>query len=121
MENNITFKRKQDIDVLGRTWTVFFLPPDEFRDIIGLAHECDGLTDPTVRKIFVLCKDYDFIDPMTYTKEVARHEVIHAFLYESGLSSSWEHDPFGHDETFVDWVAIQMPKIIKACRKLGCM
>jgi hypothetical protein len=36
-------------------------------------------------------------------------------MAESGLQSNWEHNQeFGQDETTVDWIAIQLPKIVKA-------
>ena len=42
-------------------------------------------------------------------------EIIHAFMFESGLGSSWQHaEEFGHDETTVDWFARQFTKIHKA-------
>lgn len=45
-------------------------------------------------------------------KKQLRHEIIHAFLYESGLGPNFEHyKQFGHEETIVDWFAIQFPKI----------
>lgn len=38
-----------------------------------------------------------------------RHEIVHAYLYESGLSvESW-----AENEELVDWLALQIPKIIK--------
>lgn len=46
--------------------------------------------------------------------EVVRHEVIHAFFSESGLSEYWE------DETLVDWMAVQFPKIAKVFKELEC-
>ena len=49
-----------------------------------------------------------------------RHEIIHAFLAESGLQSNFKHsDEFGHDETMVDWIAIQWHKIEKVFDQLG--
>lgn len=44
-------------------------------------------------------------------EELVRHEVIHAFQFESGLAFNWEHKPLGVEETTVDWFAIQWPKI----------
>lgn len=38
-------------------------------------------------------------------REVVRHEIVHAFLYESGLSE------YAQDEQLVDWIAMQFPKI----------
>lgn len=44
-------------------------------------------------------------------EELVRHEIIHAFQFESGLAFNWEHKPLGVEETTVDWFAIQWPKI----------
>ena len=46
-----------------------------------------------------------------YKKSVKRHELIHAFLYESGLDccSNW-----ATNEEMVDFFAIQFPKMLKA-------
>ena len=49
-------------------------------------------------------------DLESYKKQVIRHELVHAFLFESGLdSSSW-----GRNEEIVDWIACQFPKLMKA-------
>lgn len=48
-------------------------------------------------------------------KSVLRHELIHAFLFESGLDmNSNSHECWANNEEMVDWMAIQMPKIMKA-------
>ncbi len=55
--------------------------------------------------------------------ETIRHELIHAFLNESGLQwSSFVPDKaWAKNEEMVDWFAIQMPKLIKAFRAAGCL
>lgn len=49
--------------------------------------------------------------------KVIRHELIHAFLTESGLREqcNWA------TEEMVDWVAAQFPKILVAYQKVGCI
>lgn len=53
-----------------------------------------------------------------YRKRTIRHEIIHAFLYESGLNanSSW-----ARNEEMIDFFAIQLPKIVKAMKEVGCL
>lgn len=52
-----------------------------------------------------------------YRRSVARHELIHAFLYESGLDNcSW-----ACNEEMVDWLAIQFPKMAMEFSRLGVM
>lgn len=55
-----------------------------------------------------------------YFKASLRHEIIHAFLNESGLKDNFEHaHRMGHEETMVDWIAQQFPKILKVYQQLG--
>ncbi len=55
----------------------------------------------------------------TFTSTV-RHEVIHAFLMESGLNGSANPtNCWALNEEMVDWFAIQFPKIAKVFCELG--
>ena len=52
--------------------------------------------------------------------QTVRHEVIHAYLLESGLNgSSNGTDCWARNEEMVDWFAMQMPKMIKTFQELG--
>lgn len=55
-------------------------------------------------------------------RETMRHEIIHAFLNESGLG--WNSLPlesaWAKNEEMVDWIAIQFPKIHKVFVMMGC-
>ena len=88
--------------------------------------DCDGYTDTSVKKIVISDlkdeKNNVFMkeDCESYKKQVARHEVLHAFLYESGLdSNSFSYSAWATNEEIVDWFAIQYPKIKKAYQELG--
>ena len=49
-----------------------------------------------------------------------RHEVIHAYLMESGLNASSNAvDCWARNEEMVDWFAVQMPKLVKTFCELG--
>ena len=51
-----------------------------------------------------------------------RHEIIHAFLVESGLDNNWKHaEEYGHDETMIDWMAMQHTKLQKAFEEVGAV
>ena len=55
-------------------------------------------------------------------KKQLRHEIVHAFLSESGLQSNLEHNQrFGHEETMVDWIAIQFPKMLEVFKELDIL
>lgn len=84
--------------------------------------ECDGYCDKTAKLIVIAKKeaDCDLMDFDSHRKKVMRHEIIHAFLFESGLHECWTHGS-GHDETYVDWIAVQFPKLLKAFEEAGCI
>lgn len=55
-------------------------------------------------------------------KLTLRHEIIHAFFEESGLSwSSLQVQNWSVNEEMVDWIAIQFPKILKAFKDADCL
>lgn len=99
------------VNILGSTWTI---RPEEMED-----NNYDGLTDPSLQEIKIRLDNVNEVGNFEgMMKKQTRHEVIHAFLYESGLSfnSDW-----AVNEELVDWIAIQFPKIAEVYEKLGCM
>ncbi len=53
---------------------------------------------------------------------ILRHEIIHAFLFESGLSCcSCKIEEWADNEEMVDWFAIQSPKIFKVFKDLDIL
>lgn len=56
-------------------------------------------------------------------RQSLRHEIVHAFLYESGLhdSSIKIGEGWAGNEEMVDWFAIQSPKIYKAMKEAKCL
>ena len=95
------------INVLGTEYTI---------DLRQLNNEdIDGFTDNTSKLIVIRSDNYNEVGNFAeLQKKQLRHEIIHAFLAESGLRCNWQHiEQFGHDETTIDWFAIQSPKIFK--------
>ena len=81
----------------------------------------DGYCDDTLKTIVV----EDFVAQSEskgnleeYAKKVTRHEIIHAFLSESGLQAACD---WAVDETIVDYFAIQFPKMVRARRVTDCL
>jgi len=58
------------------------------------------------------------INSMNLTDRIFRHELVHAFFYESGLDT--ESD-FARDEILVDFLAMQIPKLAKLFEKLNLL
>lgn len=59
----------------------------------------------------------------SYRKKTLRHEIIHAFFDESGLSDSSNcyDGAWAKNEEMIDWIAIQFPKILEAYKQAGCI
>ena len=104
------------VDILGSEWSVKFGNGKEYPNLA----EMDGYTDLSTREIVVDDMEASQgqigakADLESYQKQVVRHEIIHAFLLESGLdSNSNSADSWAVNEEMVDWFAIQTPKIFK--------
>lgn len=58
----------------------------------------------------------------TFEKKVLRHEIIHAFFNESGLSDDSNNvTAWAKNEEMVDWFAIQSPKVFKVFQELDIL
>lgn len=57
-----------------------------------------------------------------YMRKCMRHELVHAFLYESGLSiNSLSPSGWVSNEEMTDWMAIQGPKLYDAWKQAKCL
>lgn len=108
------------VNILGTEYTI------EERSIAddALLNNMDGYCDKSTHLIVISkpSPDATLGDFEWYKKKIMRHEIIHAFLYESGIGDCYQSaEKYGHDETIVDWIAAQFPKIYKVFEEVGCM
>lgn len=101
------------VNVLGTEYEVI---EKEEADMKGW----DGYCDSSVSEIAIAKfteEEGSLGDLEQHRKKVLRHEIIHAFLNESGLmaNSDW-----ARNEEMVDWIAIQFYKIAKAVKEVDC-
>lgn len=100
------------VDVLGITYNI--KESNKVDDMILLNSDgyCDSSNKTIVIDTFQETPE-SLADLKEYRKQVLRHELVHAFLHESGLASnSW-----GKEEEIVDWIALQFPKMAEAFKK----
>lgn len=112
------------VDILGTEYNIYMVNAGkpEFVDKYGYCSQVN-------RKICVedLSTDKEWEDEpesilKRKTDEILRHEIIHAFLFESGLhEDSHSAENWALNEEMVDWFAIQFPKILKAFEDVGCI
>ena len=113
---------KNKVNILGTEYTI---KRNKEADDPKL-NDCDGYCDASVKLIVV--EDYEpdpksKLDLEHYAKQVMRHEIIHAFMHESGLdaNSCCFEGGWSTNEEMIDWFAIQSPKIFKAFKDVGCL
>ena len=106
------------VNVLGESYTLNFISEEEDEGL----KDCDGYCDDTIKTLVV--KQYKRGEPGSkkaldlQEKKNFRHEIIHAFLCESGLA---ENSTWAQEEEMVDWFAKQAPKLIKAWKEAGAL
>lgn len=106
------------VHVLDETYTLNFIPEEEDEGL----KDCDGYCDETIKTLVV--KQYKRDEPGSkkalglQEKKNFRHEIIHAFLYESGLA---ENSTWAQEEEMVDWFAKQFPKLAAAFREVDAL
>lgn len=108
------------VTILGTIYHILIIEEDDFR----YDREADGWCDPTAKEILIFNykQTYESVkDMIGYQKKVLRHEIVHAFLYESGL---WQNADgtrcWAKHEEMIDWMAIQIPKIQRAYEEAEC-
>ena len=114
------------IDILGAEYRIEIhkVSEDSYMEKKGLAGYCEEenklivVADMSEEKYFA---GMDEKAQETYRKKTLRHEIMHAFLNESGLSDSSNRfdGAWAKNEEMVDWLAIQAPKIYKTFQKLN--
>lgn len=101
--------------ILGTNYNIEHSTHDDDARLI----DCDGYTDISTK---TLCIESNMgeNDPNSISdfselkKRVKRHEIIHAFFFESGLTDCYKN------EQLVEWIAVQFPKILEVFQKAGC-
>ena len=116
------------IDILGTEYRIEIhkVSEDSFMEEKSLAGYCEEenklivVADMSEEKYF---GDMDEKAQETYRKKTLRHEIMHAFLNESGLSDSSNRfdGAWAKNEEMVDWLAIQAPKIFSAFKKMNIL
>lgn len=113
-----------EIKVLGTNYEIISV--EETNDNLEkypLLKENSGYTDITTKQIYILkfkTTEDTFIKLDVLYKKTLRHELVHAFLYESGLFNNTNSD-WAKNEEVVDWIAIQFEKMLKVFIELQCI
>ena len=108
-------------NVLGTEYTIKQRSEEKDSRLKKAWGVCDFTTKEILINSDVNKKGEDMCtNTLEWKNKVIRHEIIHAFLYESGLKeNSYDSYAWAENEEMVDWFAIQSPKIFKVYKELG--
>ena len=107
------------VSILGTEYEINVMSEDKDPKL----KENYGYCDPSVKQIIVsnfsdLIESNDsWADLDEFRNKVIRHEIIHAMMYESGLSDQCE---FAMNEELIDWIAIQFDKLSEVFKQAEC-
>lgn len=113
--------KEMQLNILGSTWKVVSRKEKDDERL----KNASGLTDPSCRMIVLADatpEEYTIGVPANDLQRTLRHEIVHAFLYESGLwCNSGYCENWAMHEEIVDWISLQLPKIWEVCSLAGAM
>ena len=109
---------KQKTHILGQDYEIIIT--SDFEKYPNLENS-GGYTDYTIKEIVI--RDYskkenqpnECENQLYIQNRVLRHEIIHAYAYESGL---WCNSEWASNEEMTDWIAIQFNKMKKTFNEL---
>ena len=116
------------IDVLGTTYKIRRVNTGE--DVFMDRNHYAGYCDAVMKEIAILnlkstdaYKDESPARIAAQEKETIRHELVHAFLDESGLRDSTLvlDSGWAGNEEMVDWIALMHPKLHAAFEAAGAL
>lgn len=100
------------LNILGTVYRVY----EALEEDPNVDGRTKGYIDYTNKSIIITTFNKttsDFADIEVYNDDILRHEIIHAFLKESGLTSYYE------DEILVEMLTVQVPKMCKLLTDIG--
>ncbi len=112
-------KTGREVKILGVKYSIVISNENQDPKFKSMAGYCDNTTK--------VCAVDDFSAGETtfpkgnlelQMKKNLRHEIVHAFLYESGLA---ENSDWALNEEIVDWIAHQGLKLYKAWQEAGAI
>lgn len=111
------------VNILGTTYKIYTNVPIANDPFLAGAF---GYTDFHSKKIVIAdtrtVPGWESADDISVSYNYSctvRHEIIHAYLMESGLNSSANPvECWSRNEEMIDWFAIQMPKLVKTFSEL---
>lgn len=109
----------ETINILGTDYAINVVPRSDDKLLSDMDGCCDDSTKQiTIADVTAEDEPDSKRDLEAVKRKILRHEIVHAFLCESGLA---ENSEWAQNEELVDWIAIQGLKIYKAWQEAGAV
>jgi hypothetical protein len=105
------------VNILGTDYEIRKLSESEYPKL--KISEANGLAELYSKELIIDSEmngntGKEYANFKGFEDKVIRHEIVHAFFHESGLVD------YCADEELVNWLALQLPKIMKAFKDADC-
>lgn len=114
-EEKLDWEMPHVVNVLGQPYSIRYLPGEhdafEDRTLSGVVNLVDKIIYISTDLVTDVLSEDKQITPAGVRErigQVIRHEMVHAFLYESGLNTECD---WANSEEMVDWLALKIGKI----------
>ena len=113
----------ESVTIMGVLWKIVLRKKREDAYLASVGGYCDNtIKTIVIRKYHETSKPHEVADLRELERSVLRHEIVHAFMFESGLSNdSSEAKHWAKNEETVDWIAQQHEKIHAALVESGAI
>ena len=110
------------VSILGTDYKILFVQENDKRLV---SRNADAITDESVKELVIAYFEPDdgsMKDLDAYQKKLIRHEIVHAFLFESGLAECSVYvNGWAQNEEMVDCIARQHIKMHDAFTNAGAL
>lgn len=105
------------VNVLGTEYKIFYAKREDDERF----EDCNGYCEEAAKELHISSDLFEnskdnMKDLYLFGFKVIRHEIVHAFFEESGLSECCD---WAINEEVVDWIAKQFPKMSKCFKSIG--
>ena len=109
------------VKILGETWKIIISADKvKYIGLEGANGYCDNSDRFCIIENQIGNKEFELKNPKVFMKRTVRHEITHAFLFESGLahSSLNYQNGWAMNEEMIDWIAKNIDRILKVCNEI---
>lgn len=115
--------KPKHVNILGTKYKIIYQTKEENKQLF----DCRGYVEFYTKEIFINSEWFEdtkgnkegvYSDIYKGGYKTLRHELLHAFIFESGL---WNNCDWANNEEMTDWIAMQIPKISKCFKKLNIL